>query len=425
MALSCKKGSFAKSTGANGTTQSVTVGFQPKAIIFWWTEQTAEGYTDGHRIGIGFCDDTAIAAGNRACHTISDDAVATSASSRFNSNQRCIIWGTSAETVIQESYVSAIDSTSFTLTHSTNQAVATIIHYLAIGGSDITNTKADGFTTTTATGNQSITSLSFQPDAVLLISTKQSSTGASTNSLLLIGMATGSANACSSSMVSEDGRGTMDTWRFQRTDNIFASAVATTGAAGGLAAFTQFTSNGFDINWSVANDGSHLVHFLAIKGGNPFVSFLAQPVSTGIQTYNTISAKIPKGVMLFSDNSAANTAIQASARMIISATDGTSEGSAYSGDNDAVTPSVTAMNTTTAKAILLASAPAATGSSTTTAADADTDSFNSGNFKLNWTTVDATQREILFIAFSETVSSGTNMTEVAAKTHSSRFITKV
>ena len=54
-----KVDSFTKSTGAAPVTQNITgVGFQPKAIIFFFTRQTAQGVAVDQYFGIGFANGT-------------------------------------------------------------------------------------------------------------------------------------------------------------------------------------------------------------------------------------------------------------------------------------------------------------------------------------------------------------------------------
>jgi hypothetical protein len=405
MALSCKQGSFAKSTGANGTTQEITIGFQAKAIIFW-CERTFtgshEGYSGALRGSIGFCDASAVASGSKAIGNCSDDGGAASDTRRIGRDANCIVAGGAGTGFNQYSYVSAISSTSFTLTHELNDTgTAFTIHYFAIGGDDITDTKADTFATILTTGNQSITSLSFQPDFVLMLSVQDpTATTNPTSGTANIGMATGSSNQGAISIAEEDARNPTDTWRYQRTDKCIVMLSPSAGSIQGEAEFTQFTSTGFDINWTDAMPNATIVYFLAIKGGNPIIGNFLQPTSTGIQTYNTVSGKTPKAVMIFSVNNTATTSVANNSRLSIGGTDGTDEGCIWYGDTDNVTPAIVARRVVTTKAIGL-STEADDATLSTTDAEADIDSFNSGNFKLNWTTADATQREILFFALSE------------------------
>jgi hypothetical protein len=63
-----------------------------------------------------------------------------------------------------------MDPDGFTIRWTTNEARADIIHYIALGGTDITNAVASDFTMTTGSGTQDVTGLGFQPDFLMFLS---------------------------------------------------------------------------------------------------------------------------------------------------------------------------------------------------------------------------------------------------------------
>ncbi|MFH0923975.1 MAG: hypothetical protein V1825_04560, partial [Candidatus Falkowbacteria bacterium] len=139
-ALSFKKGSFAKKT-STGTQPIAGVGFQPKAIIFYWTNQTAEGISNTSYYGTGFASSTTA---ERAISSWSDDGTS-SDSGRKGSQTYCVMIqlinggdGGTAE-------LNSFDVDGFTLNWVTADASAYIIHYVALGGADITNAQAGTF----------------------------------------------------------------------------------------------------------------------------------------------------------------------------------------------------------------------------------------------------------------------------------------
>ena len=71
-------------------------------------------------------------------------------------------WG---EVVVAEADLSSWDDTNFTLNWTTNDANAYVIHFIAIGGSDVSAPVVD-WTMRTTTGNPTVTGVGFQPDVV-------------------------------------------------------------------------------------------------------------------------------------------------------------------------------------------------------------------------------------------------------------------
>ena len=71
-------------------------------------------------------------------------------------------WG---EVVVAEADLSSWDDTNFTLNWTTNDANAYVIHFIAIGGSDVSARVVD-WTMRTTTGNTTVTGVGFQPDVV-------------------------------------------------------------------------------------------------------------------------------------------------------------------------------------------------------------------------------------------------------------------
>ncbi|MFQ5970300.1 MAG: hypothetical protein ACE5J2_07400, partial [Nitrososphaerales archaeon] len=386
-----KKGSFTKSTAAAPASQSITgVGFQPKVVIFFWTRQTVEGTLAGIHSGYGFATG---AANERAIAIASDDAVGTSNTGRSQSDTSCIIiLSNGTPTVAAEAELTTFDSDGFTINWTTNEARADIIHYIALGGSELTNALASSFTVTSGAGTQSVTGLGFKPDFLMFISIDLTAAGSSTVGKASIGFASSPADEASVTVTLEDGRATTDTWVRQRTDSTF-NELTNFGGNDMLADITSFDADGFTFNKSAA-DGTTM-YYLALKGGGYRVGSFNK--STGVapvsQSVTGVSFK-PNGLILASKNLVTNTGIEAEGRISFGASDGTTEGATWFHDKDAVGTTDTNQRTSTSKVAVHAS-------QSTLNAEADLTSFDADGFTINWTTNNAVAEEIIYVGFGD------------------------
>lgn len=109
--------------------QNITLGFAPKAVIFWGTGDAGEGQSPGARIGMG----CATATGQWAFAGTSDDGTAGAKSSRIDSKTDAVIIPGAPGTSARASC--ALTSQGFTLTWGT--VTPSTVHYLALGGTDL------------------------------------------------------------------------------------------------------------------------------------------------------------------------------------------------------------------------------------------------------------------------------------------------
>jgi hypothetical protein len=170
MSLLSHKGTLS-TPAATGSQVYTGVGFQPQAVIFFATKQTATGFAAGYCIGFG----CATSASARKSLTISS----------FDNHTGAALAGRAANTAIElqsvdpssslkvDADLSSLDADGFTLNWTTVDAAnAYIVHYIAIGGSSVTNALAGEFTPNTSTGAQAVTGVGFQPDCLLFFGTR-------------------------------------------------------------------------------------------------------------------------------------------------------------------------------------------------------------------------------------------------------------
>src|SRR3990167_11012985 len=135
MAFSAKVGAFNVITTAAGNTQAITgVGFQPLAVIFWYSGRTDSTDTVGrlsHTRGMGFAISSS---DQRAVCSASTDASASSATYGAVTNVRCITTFNGAGTIQGAMTFTSMDADGFTLTVGTQFTGGFRVHYLALGG---------------------------------------------------------------------------------------------------------------------------------------------------------------------------------------------------------------------------------------------------------------------------------------------------
>lgn len=146
------------------------------------------------------------------------------------------------------------------------------------------NCKAGTFAIPGSTGNLGVTGVGFQPKAVLLFGSPQSSDAAGADAVFCIGMAVSSSSRVSHAFTSDDAAATSASANFvsaARCVDLFPDG--SLGSSLGRADFVSFDTDGFTLNWSVA-PGTGRVHYLAFGGDdltNVALASFSSPGSTG------------------------------------------------------------------------------------------------------------------------------------------------
>lgn len=274
MALSYAQGSLQWTTGAVGTTFTVSgLSFQPKAIRLWClglnssTDATSD--TNHADMSIGFAVSTSSRA-SIAGH--SEDANAAQTTARGYRTD-CVLHTTSGTaTDTGRLDLNSIASDGFQLIVDAVATRAQRVFWEAWGGSDITDASVGSISEPAATGNQDYTTTgAVQPDVVMFASCNESGASGSRtadNYSIGVGMATGASNEWCFAIGADDGNATGDTGRDSANDscvNIWSQSAGPTLDA--RANFVQFNSDGFRLNWTARAVTGRKVIYLAIQGG--------------------------------------------------------------------------------------------------------------------------------------------------------------
>jgi len=438
-----KVGSFVPpTTGPNPQNYSVTgVGFQPKAVIFFWTAQTAAGFGNGALAGYGF----ATAAGSeRAVNFLSDNNVAAASanSKRWQWNNRCVVVTNSSAlgTVNADGSLVSMDADGFTLSWA--RGSAWIIHYMALGGPDITNAAVGSFTPTAGTGSQAVTGLAFPPDFLMFLSVDSNTVGTilSPHGQVSVGYAGrskayGITQGGSTAVSRAAAAPIMTTGAQLSTAAILEKDVGATSRTF-VASVTSFDATGFTVDKTINTAGTEtVVHYLALRGGQYRVNAFTRPAAAGPQSvpYTGVGFA-PKG-LLFQSWNLAEQIYDEDARMSFSAADAGSPfqqratffhdkmDNPSDNDNSWVRQGTSGSAGVNGKVVYLAQAgdcppkfaeggaglQCVAGPRVTS--EADVASYDADGFTLNWTTNDTantnqipgdeTNAQVLYVAFGD------------------------
>src|SRR5438552_209595 len=134
-AVSVDVGSFTKNSTTGNQTVNHSLGETPVALILWTASETNESFSSTFQFGMGLTDGT----NNRSAAGSSEDNKSSSVTSRRLATKALTIVDYSQGTVA-EADLSSWSSTSFTLNWTTNTAsTGYVVHYLALGGYDVSS----------------------------------------------------------------------------------------------------------------------------------------------------------------------------------------------------------------------------------------------------------------------------------------------
>ncbi|CCF85398.1 hypothetical protein [Nitrolancea hollandica] len=395
MALLTKVGSF--TGGGSLGNQSVTgVGFQPKVLILWSSNQTAINSWSDHAVAaIG------MTTGPSNAYSVSA-AISASLGTRTNASRRmaakAISISDTSEQILSEADLVSFDADGFTLDW-TNTDTNVHIMYLALGGDAVQSAKVVNWQMPTSTGNKVVTGVGFEPDFILNAWTNVTDTIPFSVAHAAFGLgAADGTNEWALNTLAIDDVTTTDTQRGQVTD-ASAFLVNTDLSVGVKGSLTSFNPDGFTYNFtSVIN--AYQVITLALKGPAIQVGSFTKPTLSAPAGKDVATTFDPKAVFLASVMNTAQAAPAAHWRVGLGASDGTNQRATLTTDRNA-------------RAYFTSSGMAARLSTDNSAFEKDdndnkaseavgTLSLGTGKFSLNFpSTNDATATEILYFTFGE------------------------
>jgi hypothetical protein len=245
------------------------------------------------------------------------------------------------------------------------------------------------FTSQAGTGAQAVTGAGFKPDAIMLLGADAPSGAGS--GIACFGMGVSSTKRGATSY-GYDGGTQVST--YLSTAKVFSCHNPATGAIRREADLTSLDTDGFTVNWSTAVTGQ-TIYALCLKGGQYSVGNITQKTSTGSQATSGVGFQL---VGLFLQSAM----LTATSTVLIASMVGAGSGSSARGVTS-YQSGATGTDSHDRTHIYIAYADDGTP---TLNGRADLTSLDADGFTLNYGTADAVARQILYLAFGSSASSG-------------------
>lgn len=389
--IAVKKGSFTTNNGTPPFDQAVTgvgLGVAGEAIIFFWTDQTAEGTTADQIAGFGAATSSSA---RWAAVIANDDNVATTDNSRDSATDRCILGiNPVGGAVTFDADFKSFDGSdgNFTVTWQTNPGAGRIIHFLVLGGTDLTNSNVILLDLNSSTGNQSYAhGLGTTPNFGFFVTVNTTGVALSASATLAVGWAVSTTKRGSISINADDAVTMTTAMDWNQIIANDRALVCLTNGASTLDIELDFVSwDGTNITFNQINAplaGTNL-YALFLAGGQYDAGTFDMCTTTNC-TDSPTTVFQPKGAFLaMPSRDQANRTVEIDSGFGFgagTATDGTQEGAVFSGGLDATLNTVTDQSTTTTKVIRNVNI-----SSDATLDEADLTAFASTSFSIQWTT---------------------------------------
>jgi len=405
-------GTFQKTIASAPAVQTVPhgLGVAPKAIILWTNARTNELVGVHYRLSFGFTDGTSAYSVSTASQDGDNAATESDCSRRIAARALTVVeW---PEATIAEANATGWDAASFTLTWTVNNAVPFAVHYIAIGGTDV-SARAHTWTMPTVTGNRLVTGIGFQPDAVLFAHAGSGFTNPIPSSIEQVGFGLGAFDTAgrqwANTIFCGTGSAQSDTQRCQLT-NAALVAINVTPAIVKRASFVSVNGDGYTLNFTTTNGNASRVVALALKGVNVRVqNFLKSTAAApAAQTIAGIGFA-PSLVFLTSMQDLTRANPVAQGRLGLGASDGTSEASsaAHDANNLAVT-SADGIDKASKVFVKI------NNNAQLINAEADFTSMNPDGFTLNWSTNDGAATQMLYLALGSLAPTAITLGSVEA-----------
>ena len=262
-----KSGGFnLDSSKTAGQTIEITgLGFTPKIIFFFWTSTTGTANkvtaNTSTNIGWGVMNNS----GQRACVTSSLKYANVAVNNNYSAiyNAQCIAFLNYNNSLDGLMDYYSINKDGFTIVVDDQLAGSYRVQYMALAGTDLTDTYIAVTTSPTATGNHDVTAPGFQPDAAIFGSVASAGVNTITNNAMLnIGMATSSTSQGVSYIFAQENVQYANTKRYGYNGECISAPGQSYRES-----FVSFLSNGFRLN-RLEGTGSKYYLYVCLKGGS-------------------------------------------------------------------------------------------------------------------------------------------------------------
>lgn len=394
-------------SGAHTQTFTNELGFRPKGMIFWGTGQTATGTAAKANMSVGMSSDNATGELGWVTNFPDADTISGNTTNTNSDPNNCINVFDGTTIFVEASpnfQANGFDLVYVTKTNTTQYK----LNYFAFTAPNIQNVESVTYTTTAGTGLKDITSIGYTGTIAFFAGGYWGSNATSGGNTGGFGVAMNSSKQWFVAF-GADNVSTTNTSRQQRTDRCYMTQNTLSGFPALVyeGSFDSWLSNGLRINWTTNGDNGDAIAVMVVQGGDWDLGAFNQAISNGNQVITTASDLNNKGVLFASFNNTSTTSAVDHARFSIGGGDGTTECSAWVGITDNVTTSIAKKDHNETKAVRLLDE---TSGGSTLRAEADLTSVDTGDFTINWTTTDATAREICWVACGDRFAQGQSFT---------------
>jgi hypothetical protein len=398
------KGVITASTSDAATSVVTPTGFsasQPlRAIILWCAYNTADGTVADARFHIGFGtnDGGSIQQGGVGVYCKGSSNADSDTATANNTTWILRGFSDATPTLEFEIDLTAFSDTSFTLTYTDAPATAIKIHWMAIGGADVSAARVGSTIVTSGVGTQDVTVAASwgQPNMVFNIGARQVALGdgaaAVNGGLISLGVGTSPTVRQATTWNARDAQTASNValWQKQRWHLDLNNGSAHNEWDLG----STYPTDGFQIDKIVSGSGSIAIVWLAVKG--TFSSAIGVDTALTAGSTDDIAAGFaPSGALLWGGNLEASALKDSShtdlGQFFVGGTDGTNEGCASLIDDDAALTMNTWSQHSEAQIIEYY-----TPITPTLVSEADA-SFNGNNLRLTWGDLDTVAREYNYL----------------------------
>lgn len=387
MALTWAQGSFALNTATGNQVVDTGTGVEGKALILFGTRQVAAGFDVGQS---GFISLIESSSARKCIVWASDDNLASPNTAAGFANLALRIFSDGTPTVDAEadfvSFGAGGDAGKFTINITDAPASAYIVHYVFLGGTDLTGVAVREYAAkTVSVGTRADTGVGFQGSAVIFIGHTATAVGNSVSLKCNMGAAASPSARGSVFWGIRDGhtgseRHYSNTTKCLVFSNNFGSAVDA------LADFVSFDADGYTLDWTDFAGSAWLYAAMVLRGIQADVDTILAPAATGNQSLTT-DAFMPSGALFFgTGQTTADATVGNECHSCISAMGGAAvEEAIWTSEDDVVNTDANSENSST-KCLQVATNPA------TIAAEADAVSLDATGYTVNWTTTRTNSR---------------------------------
>jgi hypothetical protein len=407
--------------GAVPTTfdQTISVGFEPKLILFFWGTADEDGAT-APEYGFGFGAAVAPGIPDIVTEGLVDSAYLSTGSTEGGTTPTALTYANRDTSVTifrcnatgfpedpAGGVVQSFSSTGFTLRWVVESiASPLVVNYLALGGSDIENVCIRQCRVPASNSSKSFTGCGFQPDSVLVFGARGAS-AVTGGSYACIGMANATSQA--SVTLSEnyaDVPTTTSCWSKQLSTTLLQYLSSTTGASVGEGSLTSFDADGFTMNFTgLTSAASTYFWAICLKGMETDILSITQP--TTAQTQTVSSAVNAQAALFLSTGKVASTSATSHAQIAIGAVSAPGvQAAVWADDKSSVSPQNGFREYSNYALRLWKNTDRVNA-----AAAVSTVALNETNIALTWSSVDTTARQVFAFLFGGLAGSSDTSSE--------------